>query len=160
MSTVKTKLAAAATLVGLGGLAGWAINQPAGNDKAAAAQAAAPVEVRTQVIRRTVHIVRHEKPKHRRKAAAAAAGAGGGGGGTGGGASAASVGSYGGGGGAPVTRSSGGGSGVPASSPAPSRTSRPVTRTSGSSGSGGSGGRPGASRGGDDAGEHRAGGDD
>ena len=77
MSTVKTKLAAAATLVGLGGLAGWAVSQPADQGKAAAAQAAAPVEVRTQVVRRTVHIVRHEKPTHRRKSAAATAGAGG-----------------------------------------------------------------------------------
>jgi hypothetical protein len=63
MRTVTTTLAASALLVA-GGAAGAALS--AGLDRspaAAATPAPAPVEVRTQVIHRTVHVVRHIKPK-------------------------------------------------------------------------------------------------
>jgi hypothetical protein len=64
MSPVNKKLAAGASLVALGGIAGFAVGQPghAGTVK----QAAAPVEVRTETVKRTVHVTRHEKPKHKR----------------------------------------------------------------------------------------------
>ena len=62
MRTATTTLAAAA-LLAVGGTAGAALS--AGRDRAPvpAAAAPAPVEVRTQVIHRTVHVVRHIKPK-------------------------------------------------------------------------------------------------
>jgi hypothetical protein len=60
MRTATTTLAAAA-LLAIGGTAGAAMS--ARPDHAPAAVAAAPVEVRTQVVHRTVHIVRHIKPK-------------------------------------------------------------------------------------------------
>jgi hypothetical protein len=60
MNKLSTKLAAGVTLVSLGGLAGFAVN---GNHSTAstAAHKQAPMQVRTQVIRRTVRI--HRKPK-------------------------------------------------------------------------------------------------
>src|SRR3954470_4631542 len=64
MSPVIKKLAAGASLVALGGIAAVAIGEPgqAGSTK----RAAAPVEVRTETIKKTVHVTRHEKPKHQR----------------------------------------------------------------------------------------------
>jgi hypothetical protein len=64
MSPVNRKLAAGATVVALGGLTAVAIGQPGHTDTKK--QVAAPVEVRTETIQKTVRIVRHEKPRHRR----------------------------------------------------------------------------------------------
>lgn len=61
MKRIKTRVAAAATVVGLGGLAGVALN--AGQQSASQPVAAQPL-VRTKVIRRTVHVTKHAKPKH------------------------------------------------------------------------------------------------
>jgi hypothetical protein len=64
MTSLLTKLAGAAALVGLGALGGATLATPAERDPAAAVvQRPAPVQVRTEVIRRTIRIVRHEKPK-------------------------------------------------------------------------------------------------
>ena len=59
MKSTRTRVAAAATILGLGGLAGIALN--AGN-KVAPPAAVKPL-VRTKVIRQTVHVTKHIKPK-------------------------------------------------------------------------------------------------
>lgn len=69
MGSITTKIAAGTTLAALGGLAGMAVRP---EHAATADPAAAPVEVRTQVIRRTVRIVRHARPRHRAHRAAPA----------------------------------------------------------------------------------------
>ena len=70
MRTAATTLAAAA-LLAIGGAAGAALS--AGRAPVSrAAVAPAPVEVRTQVIHRTVHVVRHIKPKRVKRAASPA----------------------------------------------------------------------------------------
>jgi len=71
MNKLSTKLAAGLTLVSLGALAGFAVK---GNHSTASAtaQKQPPVEVRTQVIRRTVRI--HRKPKAPKPAPRPAAG--------------------------------------------------------------------------------------
>ena len=70
MRTAATTLAAAA-LLAIGGTAGAALS--AGRGRAPVSRAAvapSPVEVRTQVIHRTVHVVRrHIKPKRVKRAA-------------------------------------------------------------------------------------------
>ena len=70
MKNLKTRIAAAATILGLGGLTGVALN--------AGAQKSPPVAekplVRTKVIRRTVHVTKHANPKHPVGAGAAGAG--------------------------------------------------------------------------------------
>jgi hypothetical protein len=58
---IKSRVAVAATVVGLGGLAGVALN--AGQQSASQPVAAKPL-VRTKVIRRTVHVTKHAKPRH------------------------------------------------------------------------------------------------
>lgn len=73
MNKLSTKLAAGVTLVLLGGLAGFAVkdNHPTAST---AAQKQVPVQVRTEVIRRTVRIHRKPKaPKPPRAAATSAA---------------------------------------------------------------------------------------
>lgn len=60
MKNAKTRIAAAATILGLGGLAGVALNA----GKQAAPPAAVKPLVRTKVIRQTVHVTKHIKPKH------------------------------------------------------------------------------------------------
>ena len=65
-------IAAGFALLGAGGVAGAAL-PVAAQRPAAVAVAPAPVEVRTQVVHRTVRVVRHERPKHLRAAAAAPA---------------------------------------------------------------------------------------
>ncbi len=60
MKNLKTRIAATATVVGLGGLAGVALS--AGGQKASTL--ASKPQVRTQVVRRTVHVTKHAKPKH------------------------------------------------------------------------------------------------
>ncbi len=108
MSNALAKLSVGATLLGLGGLFGAALT--AGSDSASAPAAAVsperqPVEVRTVVKRRTIHVYR--KPKHRHHAVATATAA-----------PAPAP--------APVAP-------APAVAPAPVRASQPlVTRTSGS----------------------------
>ena len=63
MRGIQTKVAAGFSLVALGSLAGYAVG--AGGDQPAQATAAKrqPVEVRTQTIRRTIRVVKHEKPR-------------------------------------------------------------------------------------------------
>jgi hypothetical protein len=66
MTSLLTKLTAAAALIGFGGIGGAILGAPAGRDPARAVlQRPAPVQVRTEVVRRTIRIVRHEKPKRR-----------------------------------------------------------------------------------------------
>lgn len=60
MRSVKTRIAAIATVLGLAGLAGVALNA---GGQGSSQQAAKPL-VRTKVIRRTVHVTKHAKPKH------------------------------------------------------------------------------------------------
>jgi hypothetical protein len=71
MNRLSTKLAVGVTLLSLGGLAGFAVK---GNHStvSTAAQKQPPVQVRTQVIRRTVRI--HRKPKAPKPAPRAAVG--------------------------------------------------------------------------------------
>lgn len=143
MKNLKAKAAAGTTVVLLGGLGGLALSQ--GNKAPSKSVADKPV-VHTKVIRRTIHVTKHAKPKHPPAAAPvepASAGASGAGapvvtGSSGAGATEA----------APVTTGSSGTGGGE---------SPPVT--TGASGAGGSGGAPvttGASGGG--GGEHEGGG--
>jgi hypothetical protein len=120
------------TLAGLGALVGLAIGSGEGTPKTLTPRSQ-PVEVRTEIIRKTVNVYRREHPHH-----VAGTGAGGGGG--------RSAGSFVGAAGGAVatrTRSSGVRAAAPVASAAPvvSRSSgaRP---TSGSGSSGGSGSRP------------------
>ncbi len=62
MKNARAKIAAAATVVGLGGLAGVALSSNSGQGTPSAAKPMKP-KVRTRVIRRTVHVTRHAKPK-------------------------------------------------------------------------------------------------
>jgi hypothetical protein len=136
---LKTRIAAGATVIGLGGLTGLALS--AGQQKAAPA-ATKPL-VRTKVVHRTIHVTKHVKPKH--PAAGAGPGAAGtlaytGSGGSGGSATtgASSTGSsstY--SSSAPVTTGSSGAAGAPTSGSAPV-----TTHTSGSAAGGGGGGAP------------------
>jgi hypothetical protein len=115
--------AAGATLAGLGVLVGVAIGS--GETKAKlAVQATQPVDVRTEVIRKTINVYRKAKPHH--VAAGPARGPGSSG--------APSAGSTPAGSAAPLTRSSG------AAPPAASAAPVVSTRTSGASSSGGSSG--------------------
>jgi len=60
MSTIRTKIGTGATLVALGGLTAYAVaSEPTD------ASPTAPVEVRTQVERQTIHRTRHVEPRHR-----------------------------------------------------------------------------------------------
>ena len=75
MKPSRTHIAAAGTMVALGALTAVAIGaggseQPA---KAVSAPKAQPVEVRTVTVHRTVHVVRHQKPKKQPAAAPPAA---------------------------------------------------------------------------------------
>jgi hypothetical protein len=134
VKAIKTRIAAGATILGLGGLTGLALS--AGHQKASQPVAAKPL-VRTKVIRRTIHVVKHVKPK-RPVGAPPVAGAAYGptyGGGTSGAAVAtgsSSVGSAPTSAAAPVTTSSSGAAGSPGSGSAPV-----VTHTSGAGGGGG-----------------------
>jgi len=60
------KTAGGISLVALGALAGYAVGAGPAGEQPAAATAKRPVEVRTQTIRRTVRIVKRERPKHDR----------------------------------------------------------------------------------------------
>lgn len=61
MKNAKAKVATAATVVLLGGLGGLALSQ--GNKAPSKPVADKPV-IHTKVIRRTVHVTKHAKPKH------------------------------------------------------------------------------------------------
>ena len=65
MRPTPIQIAAGFALLGAGGVAGAAL-PVAAQRPAAVAAAPAPVEVRTQVVHRTVRVVRHERPKHLR----------------------------------------------------------------------------------------------
>lgn len=62
MKNTKAKVATGATVVLLGGLGGLALSQ--GNNKAPSKPVADKPIVHTKVIRRTVHVTKHAKPKH------------------------------------------------------------------------------------------------
>lgn len=127
MRNMKTKIATGATVVFLGGLAGVALSQ---GGKAPSKEVAdvKPV-VHTKVIRRTIHVTKHAKPKH--PAAAAPVEPGG---------SPVVTGSSGGSESAPVTTSSSGAGagseGVPVITGSSSTGSEPAPVTTGSSGTG------------------------
>jgi hypothetical protein len=133
VKSIKTRIAAGATILGLGGLTGLALS--AGHQRASQPVAAKPL-VRTQVIRRTIHVVKHAKPKPPAGgaplpgAAGAAYGAGSASAGVATGSSSAGSASP---SSAPVTTSSSGAAGSTGSGSAPI-----VTRTSGAGGGGGS----------------------
>lgn len=61
MNRTRIRIAAAATIVVLGGLAGLALSD--GQKQASTAVAEKPL-VRTKVIRRTIHVTKHAKPRH------------------------------------------------------------------------------------------------
>ena len=67
MKNLKTRLAATATILGLGGLTGIALS--AGNQKSA--PVAVKPMIRTKVIHRTIRVTKHIKPKHPMSAGAA-----------------------------------------------------------------------------------------
>jgi hypothetical protein len=71
MKPKRTHIAAAGTMVALGALAAVAIGAGAGEPaKTVSVPRAQPVEVRTVVVHRTVHVVRHQKPKKQKPVAA------------------------------------------------------------------------------------------
>lgn len=61
MKNVKAKIASGATVIALGGLTGLALSQNGGSSSQ---QVADKPVVHTKVIRRTVHVTKHAKPKH------------------------------------------------------------------------------------------------
>jgi len=61
VKTIKTKIATGATVVFLGGLTGLALSQ---GGKAPSKPVADKPVVHTRVIRRTIHVTKHAKPKH------------------------------------------------------------------------------------------------
>ena len=65
MTGIPTKIAAGVSLVALGSVAGYSVGSgPAGEQHPVAAAAKRqPVDVRTQTIRRTVRIVKHQRPR-------------------------------------------------------------------------------------------------
>lgn len=77
MTRPKTRIAAAATVVALGGVAGIALGQ--GHQRAAPGTSVAdqPV-VRTKVIEQTIHVTRHAGPTHPSPITTATSGSGGG----------------------------------------------------------------------------------
>jgi hypothetical protein len=62
VKNTKAKVATGATVVLLGGLGGLALSQ--GNSKAPSKPVADKPIVHTKVIRRTIHVTKHAKPKH------------------------------------------------------------------------------------------------
>jgi hypothetical protein len=61
VQNLKAKVAAALTVAGLGGLTGLALSQDGSQP---AKQVADRPVVHTKVIRRTIHVTKHAKPKH------------------------------------------------------------------------------------------------
>lgn len=131
MKNIKTKVATGATVVFLGGLTGLALSQ---GGKAPSKPVADKPVVHTKVIRRTIHVTKHAKPKHPPVAAPVEPGSAG--------SAPVVTGSSGTGETAPVTTGSSGSSGESApvttgSSGTGSEPAAPVT--TGSSGAGGGG---------------------
>ncbi|MBS1886418.1 MAG: hypothetical protein JSU06_04440 [Actinobacteria bacterium] len=62
MTRLNSRIAAAATVLGLGGIAGFALGQNHGQPTQSTV-AAHPL-VHTKVIRQTIHVTKHAKPKH------------------------------------------------------------------------------------------------
>jgi hypothetical protein len=62
VKNVRTRVATGATVVALGGLTGLALS--AGGKGPAATSVADMPQVRTKVIRRTIHVTKHAKPRH------------------------------------------------------------------------------------------------
>jgi hypothetical protein len=75
VTRLKTRIAATATVLGLGGIAGFALGQ--NHNQAPQTSVADKPAVHTKVIRRTIHVTRHAKPNHPAPAAGGAAGAAG-----------------------------------------------------------------------------------
>jgi hypothetical protein len=164
VSKLKTRIAAGITVIGLGGLAGLALGS--GEQQTAATAVAEKPVVRTKVIRRTIHVTKHAKPKH-----PAVSGSGGGAlvaSGSGGGQGSATTGSSSGGYGSsyspssessPVTTSTSGASSAP-SYESGSSESAPVTTSTSGGGSVSAGGGEGGGY--ESEGEHESegGGDD
>lgn len=135
MRTTNTRIAAAVTVLASGGLSAAVLQPGSGSRSASNAALQQPaVEVRTQVIRRTIHVVRHERPPRAQRphgepsgARGSAAGSGSAGGAVAPGAGAAAV----------RTASSGShanaGAGVGVSAPSAAPAPRVRTRTSGAS---------------------------
>lgn len=61
MKNVKAKVAAGATVIALGGFTGLALSQ---GGRAPAKPVADKPAIRTKVIRQTIHVTKHAKPKH------------------------------------------------------------------------------------------------
>ena len=61
MNSTSVRIATAATVFGLGGLAGLALGE--GRRQSASTVAATPA-VHTKVVHRTIHVTKHAKPKH------------------------------------------------------------------------------------------------
>lgn len=74
MTFTTPRVAVIAALAALSGASGAAVVLPVQASVPAAAvgpPTPLPVEVRTKTIHRTIHVIRHEKPRHRRTVAAA-----------------------------------------------------------------------------------------
>ncbi|MBK5218563.1 MAG: hypothetical protein JJE35_02070 [Thermoleophilia bacterium] len=144
MSKLKTRIAAGITVIGLGGLAGLALGS--GEQQSTGTAVAEKPVVRTKVIRRTIHVTKHAKPKH-----PAATGGGGGA------LAAAGSGLNSGGQGSATTGSSSGGYGSSYSS---SSESSPVTTSTSGGGSVSAGGGEGGGYEGESERESEGGRDD
>lgn len=64
MRSISTKLAGAVTLVALGAGAAIALRPAPGPTRLAGREQRPVVRVETQVIRRTIHVIKHRKPPH------------------------------------------------------------------------------------------------
>jgi hypothetical protein len=128
MRRMEMMTAGGVTLAGLGALVGLAIGSSDGGQKLVA-QRAQPVEVRTQIVRRTINVYRREHPHH-------ATGRGPGGAPSGTHAQGSATAAY----GPTRTRSSAAGTATAAGAVAPAASVTPVvsTRSSGSKGTSGS----------------------
>jgi hypothetical protein len=62
MHATNARVAAAIAALAAGGVSAFALTRPSTHQATQAASRQAAVEVRTQVIRRTIHVVRHERP--------------------------------------------------------------------------------------------------
>lgn len=171
MSKLKTRIAAGITVIALGALAGLALGS--GEQQSTATAVAEKPVVRTKVIRRTIHVTKHAKPKH-----PAATGSGGGAvaagsGSSAGGQGSATTGSSSGGYGSsyssssessPITTSTSGASSAPSSYESGSSEGAPVTTSTSGGGSatagGGEGGGYESEYESDDGHESEGGGDD
>lgn len=156
MKNLKAKVATGATVVLLGGLGGLALSQ---GNKAPSKPVADKPAVQTKVIRRTIHVTKHAKPKHPPAAAPVEPAAGG----SSTGAAYVTTGSSGSGAeSAPVTTATSGSESGEAASVTTGSSgsgSESVPVTTATSGGGGGGGEVESDDGGGEV-EHEGGGDD